>query len=322
MAPPLKEGILRFRNARPDEAEHLAGMYEASWGLPISPAQLRAKMANFPEGQIVGCDRASGIPLSMINIMLTAFEIGRGFQPGYDSVTGGRTFSTHMQYSELLAALAGRQDALPVALCASIVVDRSHADNGFAAETLRYAIAFAEANGLIAAPYSAPRGFGRALEANPALDITTYLHMTKPAQALKREHAWSLLSAKKAFGISGLSAELMAGVRADYQSLGPDSLHASIEETAFGIFMARDAGRFEEVFGRQMTLEDFCLLGGRRPIDPVMRLHIENGARFIRDDAGRIGAIFPGSRPEDAAAAGYNIVLSYGYSRLFGHEFA
>ena len=51
-------------------------------------------------------------------------------------------------------------------------------------------------------------------------------------------------------------------------------------------------------------------------------MHIENGARFIRAKDGTIDCVFEGSRPEDAAAAGYNVLLTYGYHPLLGHSWA
>ncbi|HSB47131.1 MAG TPA: hypothetical protein VLD37_03890 [Candidatus Bilamarchaeum sp.] len=283
-------------------------------------------MRNFPEGQIVGCE--GGVPVSMINIMLTDFDSSSGFTAGYERVSGGRTFSTHVPFAELLER-ADWGTHLPVALCMSIAVLRSHAKNGYAIETLNHAITFAEENGIIAVPYSAPRGFAQALARNPGLSLETYLHMTVPGAGYD-EHAARvgrlnmMPRITRAFG-NGTGSSLMLARDAlynEYQAMGRDGPDTGQKDLAFSRFLETDGYSFFRAYGRYPHVEDFCLLTGRKLLDPVMRMHVENGARFIRDANGRITAAFGNSRPEDTAAAGYNVLLTYGYHPLLGQGYA
>lgn len=66
-------------------------------------------------------------------------------------------------------------------------------------------------------------------------------------------------------------------------------------------------------------MADYLRYTGRRHVDQVMDMHIQNGADFLYDAHGRIACIFENSRPEDVLAAGYNVVLTYHYHpALFG----
>jgi len=320
-------GNLDFRAAREDEADRLKLLYEKAWGsgIRISADQLRASMRNFPDGQIVGCEKGSDTPVSMINIMLALFDPKKGFEPGYERVTGGRTFATTVPPDVLFAEVErrGNGNSLPVAFCISIAVPPEYGKGGYAFETLNYAIMFSNVNRLIPAPYSAPRGFARAREKNPSLDIMDYLHMTRPFGHLFPAYLAKIgaICNRLAPAFGGrtiLDKELFAR----YQNRPVDSLRAPREETAFGLFRKIDGGIYEWKYGRPLTIEDFCILTGRQLLDPVIGMHVGNGARFIRDGEGRIAAVFADSRPEDPAALGYNIVLSYGYHPLLGHRFA
>jgi GNAT superfamily N-acetyltransferase len=321
----MEDRKLTFRNAFEAEAPALKALYEEAWGcgIMISEAQIRSKIRNFPEGQIVGCDE-SGKPLSMINMMLAGFDQESGFPGGYEAVSGGRTFSTHVPYDELITS-----GKLPVAFCFSIAVLKAHAKHGYATETLNYAIAFAEENGIIAVPYSAPRGFGAARKANPELDIITYLHMTGPSDESYDEHMLKIDLLNEMPRILRAFRPLKGGeaIRAvtkdiydAYQAIGPDSF-SDPRKTAYAAFLAEDGEGFRKIYGRTPTIEDFCMLSGRKLRDPVMRMHVENGARFIRNGSGRLTSIFEDSRPEDSAALGYNILLTYGYHPLLGQSY-
>jgi GNAT superfamily N-acetyltransferase len=324
------EGKLSFRRAAEADIPRLKALYDSSWGaeLGISPAQLRSEIGNFPEGQIVGSENGSGEPVSMINMLLSCYT-PMGIRGGYAALTGNRTFSTHVPPGELAEMVEGRDDALAVAYCVSIAVAPEHARNGYAKETLDYAIAFARANGLIAVPYSAPRGFGSARKRCPSLGIRDYLHLTKSSgtdyesfrERTARMNALGRAGAAFAGG-GGLIREPSRSIFEEYRDMGDDALDCPRGRTAFDRFMERDGGDLAGTYGRDMTVEDFCLLSGRRLMDPVMRMHVENGARFIRDREGRITAVFARSRPKDGAACGYNIALTYGYHRLFGHPWA
>ncbi len=322
---PEWSGKLRFRGARKDEAETLKGLYEAAWGpgIEISATQIEAKITNFPRGQIVAFEDGSERPVSMINIMLALYSPSVRLSGGYERITGGRTFSTHLPFAELMARLDSGEDALPIAICASIAVHPEFRRNGYAHETLNYAIAFAEANGLAAVPYSAPRGFGAARMDEPGLAIMDYLHRTLPSDQPYLRHLERMQRLEKRVGAAFADGFGMPRPTEDryrfYNSMPPDR---SGEATAFSLFSSTDGPQLRRMYGREMTVEDFCILSGRRHADPTMRMHIENGARFLRDQWGRITSVFEGSRPEDKAAAGYNIALSYGYHPLFGHDFA
>ncbi|MFN7990761.1 MAG: hypothetical protein U0R44_01245 [Candidatus Micrarchaeia archaeon] len=329
---PKWEGKLEFRRAKAEESAELKALYDSSWGPEnaISREQIEAKIRNFPEGQIVGCE--NGVPKSMINIMLTGFTPDQGFTGGYDKVTGNRTFSTHASTDSLFAGMLADEEMLPVALCVSIAVSKEHARNGFAHETLNFAIGFAENNGLIAAPYSAPRGFGTARAMNPQLDIHTYLHMTVPSALdyeahLDRIDRMNRLARVRAAFRTKRSPEgaikaPISPIFYHYREMGEDRLDMAVAETAFGRFASTDGLIIADILGRTPTVEDFCVFSGRKMMDPVMRMHVENGARFIRGPDGSLAAVFADSRPEDTAAAGYNVVLTYAYRKGFGHPFS
>lgn len=322
---------LVFRSARIEEAGELKALYESAWGcgITIDESQLISKILNFPEGQIVGCESEGGKPVSMINIMLTDFDPESGFVAGYEKVTGGRTFSTHVPIPELLEMMdLGR---LPVALCVSIAVLRSHAKNGYAVETLNHAITLAEDNGIIAVPYSAPRGFASALEKNPGLDLETYLHMTVPSGIGFDDH---IARIRRLNTVARINRAFRDGKRAgsirevteklyyEYQEMGTDHPGTRRRDVAYFRFLEKDGGTFFDNYGRIPLIEDFCLITGRKLLDPVMRMHVENGARFIRDAQANITAAFSGSRPEDTAAKGHNVLLTYGYHPLLGQPYA
>lgn len=317
-------GNLDFRHARAEEAGYLKMIYEAAWGngITISEARIRAKISNFPEGQIIGVEKGRDTPVSMINIMLMLYDPAKGFEGGYEKVTGGRTFSTSIGPLKLYEALEQASSLLGIASCVSIATNPRFARSGYAFETLNYAIMFSLANGLVPAPYSAPRGFARARKKNPGLDIIGYLHMTKPAQMGWEAH-FAKISAiipriAKAFRWQSV-IDLKRFIK--YQGYKADSMDAMPEETAYRRFMQDEGKSLSGAYGRALTIEDFCILTGRVLADPVIGMHVQNGARFIRDSQGEITAVFPDSRPEDPASLGYNIVLSYGYHQLFGHLF-
>ncbi len=322
-------GKLAFRNAEPQESGLLKAIYESSWGggITIATDQLEAQMAAFPEGQIVGVERESGRVVSMINIMVAAYSPSAGFMGGYERVSGGRTFSTHLSPESVRWLAMSGETVLPVALCMSIAVHPEFMRNGFAYETLNHAIAFAERNGLVATPYSAPRGLGAARRENPSLALVDYLHMTMPSGSTYAAHLGRLermlsvprmirpyLMSGGRHGLWTASKELFGRC----QEMGPDTPSTSPDRRAFGRFLETDAAALEDALARPVTIEDFCILGGRKHVDPTMRMHIENGARFIRKD-GRITAAFERSRPEDRAADGCNVVLSYAFDAAFGH---
>jgi GNAT superfamily N-acetyltransferase len=321
---------LVFRSAKVEEAKDLKALYENAWGcgITIDEGQIVSKIRSFPEGQIVGCESGDGKPVSMINIMLTDFDPKEGFGAGYEKVTGQRTFSTHLPFPELLDRMDGEK--LPVALCVSIAVLKSHSKNGYAIETLNHAISFAEENGIIAVPYSAPRGFSAALEKNPCLDIETYLHMTIPSAMNYDEHiarvqrlsvAGRISRAFKEGRRAGAIREVTEKLYYEYQEMGTDQPVTRRRDVAFFRFFAKDGETFFDTYGRYPLIEDFCLMTGRKLVDPVMRMHVDNGARFIRDRYANITAAFRGSRPEDTAAAGYNVLLTYGYHPLLGQPY-
>ncbi len=322
------EGKLSFRNAEPQESGLLKGIYESSWGggITIRREQLEAQMAAFPEGQIVGVEKESGRTVSMINIMVAAYSPDQGFTAGYERVSGGRTFSTHQSPEGVLRRRAAGEDVIPVALCMSIAVHPDFMRNGFAYETLNHAIRFAERNSLAAVPYSAPRGLGAARRENPSLALHDYLHLTRPsgstyaAHLARLERMLSVPRMIRPYLMSGGRHGLFTASKGLFercQAMGEDTFRTRGGQTAFDRFLEAEGQALEDIFGRPVTIEDFCIIGGRKHADPTMRMHIENGARFIRRE-GRITAAFEGSRPEDRAADGCNVVLSYAYDAAFG----
>jgi hypothetical protein len=344
---PSWAGELDFRFARLREISRLKYIYESSWNsiynehdeeaaIRISRLQLLAQIINVPQGQIVGCLKESGKPISMINVMRAYYESPDGFN-GYHKDTGRRTFITSADPEELSARLEqNRGKALGLAYCVSIAVDPEYQGSKHAHETLNYAILLSRVMGLIPAPYSAPRGYRWAKEENDGLDLITYLHMTKknkmpfedyrekmserlarvaPALLWKDQHG---LLRKPRFVDDVVGSDLYKEYNIDVPT---DPFTASFEETAFARFRREYGELFRQTCGRDIMIEDFCALSGRTPRDFVMAMHIRNGARFPRDGKGDIAGIIRDSRPEDTAALGYNIILSYVYHQLLGHQF-
>jgi hypothetical protein len=331
---PRWKGELQFRHARPEEKKHLRWLYRSAWGkgVQISERQLTQKMMNFSHGQIVGCRKGDDTPVSMINIMLALYDPKVGIPAGYANVTGDKTFSTSMPPEELFEAVRRRQgEVLPVAYCVSIAVPPKYKKGGYAYETLNYARLFSIVNGLAPMPYSAPRGLAAAKAINPDLDIMDYLHMTRrtsrPFPSYEKKMKGRVGKVHDAFIVGVLDGEpkrsliLSDELFNKYNAMETDSLFASMEETAFWMFLQSDAREYEDIYRRPMTIEDFCVLTGRSLLDPVIGMHMSNGARFLRSDSGAIEAVFPDSRPEDRTALGYNIVLTYTYHELLGHKF-
>jgi hypothetical protein len=322
---PSWDGNLDFRHAKREEAAHLKMLYEAAWGagITISTDQIKAKIRNFPDGQIVGVEKGKDEPVSMINIMLMLFSPEKGFVSGYEEVTGGRTFSTSISPLRLYGALEKSDgNALGIASCVSVATNPKFFRSGYAYETLNYAIMFSSVNDLIPAPYSAPRGFARARMKNPDLEMYDYLHMTKPSRISWESH-FAKLGAISPRLNPAFNGETIFDINlfTKYQQIGKDDLNCSFYKTAFWKFLLTDAKKLEEKYGRTMTIEDFCILSGRVLLDPVIGMHVSNGARFIRNEQGHITAVFPGSRPEDPTALGFNIVLAYGFHPLLGHKY-
>ena len=258
----------------------------------------------------------------MVNIMLGIFNPEKGFSGGYEKLTGGRTFSTSMAFGDLRENIKDG-NALPVAYCVSISVMPEHSGGGYAKETLNYAIMFSLANHFVAAPYSAPRRFRKARDKNPHLGIMDYLHMTTPQDISYEEFlVKSVVLMPKLTKLYGGRIEHSREVFDKYRNMDRDPVKAKPEETAYMQFLNNEGINLSRKYGRQMTIEDFCIISGRTLVDPVIGMHVSNGARFIRNSKGEIIAVFSESRPEDLAAFGYNIVLSYTYNPMFGHEFA
>ncbi|MEK6982404.1 MAG: hypothetical protein AABX38_05725 [Candidatus Micrarchaeota archaeon] len=318
------------QRARKNEIATLKKMYDASWANPklaISEDQLKAKIVRFPEGQIVG-RLENGTPVSMINVMQSVYDPKVGFVGGYNQVTGYRTFSTHLPSDAIDELKWNTPKLLPIALCVSIVVDPTHQGKDYALQTLNYAIEFARRNELIAVPYSRPSKFREAREQNPNLDMKTYLHLTRPTKGLG--HTTHLRNLEEASRTGHRTRQALTGFawtpsEQEYlrYALMMDNYNTSLEQTAFAQFVRELSTKFEanENYARRPTIEDFCILFRRKLIDPVMNMHVQNGARFIRDQKGEIIAIFENSRPEDTDALGHNIILSYDYRFEFGHSF-
>jgi len=329
-----KDVKISFRKARFEDLPDLKLLYESAWGagITIRDDQLMGQMHHFPEGQIVGCLQESGRPVSMINIMLSVFDPKQGFKGGYQAVTGDRTFSSGMSIEAIGRRLDADEECLAIAFCVSVAVDPALWSSGLAAKTIEQAIGLAESHGLIAAPYSAPRGYGSALERNPDLDIIDYLHMSKPmSRSMRMSEAYKAHRIR----IEALNAsphrigdafhggiELLDFASFEfYQSFGPDPTSTAMDGGIFARFLERDGNRLFKRYNRAMEIEDFCILTGRKLRDPVLGMHLHLGARFIRDEDGGLSAIFPGSRPEDTLAAGYNVIMTYGYNPLLGQRF-
>ncbi|MBI5227503.1 hypothetical protein HY988_02840 [Candidatus Micrarchaeota archaeon] len=335
-APKLVALSQTFRRAQidPPELHHLATIYEKAWGIPLPQEKLKAQIGHFPDGQIVGTIASVPLPISMINIMLTLFDphsfLGFSALEGYERISGSRTFHTHVSLSEVQKRKF-QPNQLALALCMSIVVDPAYQKSNYAVETLNHAIDFAERAGALAVPYSAPRGYGRVRALNPHLSLESYLNMTRPI--LKSNKPLSYDDHKRNIeALNGQGHRQVIPFRGQIPVIDEDTfaLYQQLEHDsplvdftyphAFETFVVFEAPRFEDHFGRAMTMEDMCVLTGRRPYDPTMSLHITNGARYVRDGNGEVVA-FADSRPDDLLSFGYNVLLTYTYHPALGQAF-
>ena len=335
---------LNFRPARLNELGRLKEIYNASWcksdllrsfgfsegkiepamaGLMVSESQLAEQVTKFPEGQIVACFEGSDIPIAMITILVRVFKGVTHIPGGYNSFTGDRTWNTHVPIEEALRS-ASEIGGIPIAFCMSIVVDPSVQSGGIALQLLNHAIEFGESAGLVVVPYSAPRGLAEFISKHPGIifdDLATYLHLTKPPTVdyggyLARLNRFNTGKGSRFYRIplTALREDEFSRFNSEETytvSNGTNSTSTvTIPTTGFGkSYRVLNEG-FRAVHGRPLTVEDFVVLTGRSLIDPVMDMHVRNGARFLRLENGRIYA-FQESRLEDLQSGGWNVPLTY-----------
>lgn len=298
-------------------------------GLSTTPELLREQHDRFPEGQIVIAVRGheylasdsqpveAEVIAGLLSTLVLPIRSIADIPSSYAAVTTNRTFALHTPVSSLPS------DAVPMLFCVSVAIDPPFQLFGLAQSLLNFGIEFAAQHGLIAAPFSAPRGFGVFHKTHPDVPIQDYL-----------EETWSVPSApplgdprlvmpappdypKYLEHLAFLNARRI--VQATYgKPLDPmDQYLFEIEQKkpagreAFLEFKERFGQRFKHVYGRAPTIVDYIRYSGRMHIDPVMEMHIKNGADFLYTPDGRIACIFENGRPEDVMAAGYNIVLTY-----------
>ncbi len=341
-----KPDTLLIRPMRPDEdLAALVDLYDSAWyeraslervfgqkevsnaaRLCIREAELLAQYRSFPAGQFIGITRGGQstgpVLASMLNTFVFAADTVADIPAGYDTVTSSRTFAHHSD-----PAIC--QDKTGVLICVSIAVPPVFRGRDYAQQTLKAGMEFAQKNGLLIVPYSAPRGFGAYLKRHPHTKIQDYLHITRKRRKISatgkaerralerqayRDYCKKIERFNKTDNARGLN-----------QKLSPLSLYMFRHEAyyvdaggnAYDSFRERHATWFFETYGRQMTIADYMRLSGRDHMDPVMNMHIQLGADFIYKGDGSIACVFEGSRPEDISAAGYNILLTYSYNPEF-----
>ncbi len=346
----LEKRVLSFGPAEERDVPTLAKIYPEAWvkekflralglddeqirevrrAFELREGQLKAAMRNFREGQIVGF--LDGTAVTMINTLLHPVNSLEDVSGGYAQVTGDKTLSTHVPLKH-----AREQGKAVLLYCVSVIVDPKFEETDFAFQTLNHAVTTALEMGVIPCPYSAPRGYAlqkKVLEQTGVpLVMNDYLHFTRPRegkggrlityeqylQRVERLARKPLIQALYRDGFEPLAIQDFKAEIGKLESRAPIAADENglTRETLFSEFK-REYGRwFREKHGRGMTVEDYCWLTGRKLADPVLGLHVDNGAAYIRDAQGRIACVFEGSRPEDVVSDGYNVVLTYGFDPL------
>ena len=272
----------------------------------VTPELLGKQMERFPDGQLI-FDQLGSVLAHLATTVRRVRSLS-DLPRSYDEATAERTFSNHFP-------IAGLNGDLGMLLCTSITVDPIQGEMQHALVLLNAGIRFAEELGLVAAPFTAPRGFGRFLRRNKEVTIEQYLEMTSVDTEVDLDEYRRYLSRLNEKRI----------VRETYgrllEPLDEQQLRKELEKEAgleaFRSFKRENNGWFKETYGREMTVVDYIRLTMRRHEDGVLSMHIQNGADFIYED-GRIVGILPGSRPEDPTCAGVNIVMTYGAHPLLG----
>lgn len=320
---------LIFAPARKREIPSLVRIYNSVWGekLRIEPSKLRKQLDSFREGQLVG--HLDSKPVTLISTFPFALDPSCFFDGyGYDRLTSNRTFSDSLNPSDFDSAR--NEGKVPLLVCASIITDPSQLRSGFASETLHAVLEFASSLGISALPYSAPRSFRRVRDFVPNLDIQKYLHLSKAASKLTYDKYCAKLASLSAFdhirraftsqnNPNGKINPLTEDAFDEYSSSGCKI--PTFEDPSAPLFLKFNmvfGPAFGFAYGRKLTIEDFLLLTGRRSFDPVMDMHIQHGARFLRRNGSIV--VVENSRPLDLDSCGYNVPLVYDFDSVFGHK--
>lgn len=325
---PRASNRLVFAPAKKREIPALVKIYNGVWGqnLQIEAAKVRKQIDAFPKGQLVG--HLDSQAVTLISTFPFALDPSSLFDSyDYNRLTSLRTFSDHLDPSDFDSKRkAGK---LPVLLCVSIVTRSDQLRSGFASETLHAVLDFASSLRIPALPYSAPRFLGKVRGFIPDLDIQKYLHLSKGAPNFPYAKYCAKLASlgefdhiRRAFkspnNPSGKINPLSQDVFDEYSSLGGRTV--AFEDpfcSAFTKFNAVFGPAFDLAYGRKLTIEDFLLLTGRRSFDPVMDMHIQHGARFLRQNGSIV--VVENSRPLDLDSCGFNVPLVYDFNSNFGH---
>lgn len=319
----LKPRFTKVDLGHPDELPQLAEIYNSAWfdeprlrrsgfteaeierarALCISEGLLQTQHLRFPAGQIVGRVTLGDteVPASLLSTVVHPIRSFREIKDSYAGVTSERTFSLHVSPDHLLPGQVG------MLFCVSIAVHPDFQSVDLVSATLHMGLELAELHKLVAAPFSAPRGFGAFLKKHPGVPIQEYLEWTRPVELVSGSYLGRLDHFNQ--------RKLTHSTYTRPLNLLPDDISKPEQakergREAYLRFKTLHGAWFRDNYGRELTVVDYVRLTGRRHIDPVLDIHIQNGADFIYDN-GQITCIFPNSRPEDVQAAGYNIVMVY-----------
>ncbi|MEM4389924.1 MAG: hypothetical protein QXG98_04645 [Candidatus Micrarchaeia archaeon] len=327
---------MQFKTAWQEAIPDLVNLYNSSWINPqelekfpeemrqraellrITREQLASQLKHFPEGQIVGIVRQQGqLKLAtMLNTLVWPVGSIADIPGSYREITAERTFAAHVPPARIPP---GKQGVL---FCVSIAAGPEFRGLTYAQQTIEHGVKFAERRGLLAVPYSAPRGFGVYKLAHPNMSIEEYLLITRPPRSSDAyrdycAHLKRLNHARRNLFRATYRGALRPLSHDEWQKEAFADAGSEPSREAFLSFLERRGVWFEKMYGKLPTVVDYIRLTGRHHIDPVMNFHIQNGADFIYDGNGDIACIFANSRPEDIFAAGYNICLTYSPSPLF-----
>lgn len=272
---------------------------EQSMRLHTNEELLRKEHDRFPEGQIVIAVKgnelsAANVPAEveviagLLSTMAYPIRSLSDIPSTYDGLTVHRTFASHVP----LDSFRSMSDAVPMLFCVSVAIDPPFQFFGLAQTLLNFGIEFAGRQGLIAAPFSAVRGYGAFLKEHPDISVERYLEWTwcpsssSSASPLPPDYTRYLqrinfLNSRSIVPATyGKPLAPLIGEKFNLEQQKPAGLEAYLE------FIEHSGRWFMELYGRLPTVVDYLRLTGRRHIDPVMDLHIQNGGglylRFAR----------------------------------------
>ena len=162
-------------------------------------------------------------------------------------------------------------------------------------------------------PLSAPRGFGAFRRTHPDVSLEEYRLWTCPVPQPED----TVAIRQRLHRLQDGNPLTNATYRAPLRPI-PAYIRDILPFSAWGAgvgpyrwFVGMYGSTFNASYGRYPTVVDFIRLTGRRHMDPVLDMHLQNGADFATDERRSIPEIRARSRPDDVQAAGFNILLTY-----------